>query len=56
MRIVVLLAINISFHLISVEYVLRPPQPPSDSRLAESHKLLTTDPPGNVLRTQGTAN
>ncbi len=23
---------------------------------AESHKLLTTDPPGNVLRTQGTAN
>lgn len=36
MRIVVLLAINISFHLASGEYVLQPPQPASDSRLAES--------------------
>lgn len=26
------------FHLTSGEYVLRPPQPASDSRLAESHK------------------
>ncbi len=54
MRIVVLLAINISFSLTSGEYVLRLPQPPSDSRLADHTKLLTTDPPGNVLRTQGT--
>ncbi len=52
MRIVVLLAINIFFHLISVEYVLRPPQPPSDSAWQNHTKLLTTDPPGNVLRTK----
>lgn len=50
MRIVVLLAINISFHLTSGEYVLRLPQPPSDSRPQNHTKLLTTDPPGNVLR------
>ncbi len=50
MRIVVLLAINILFHLASGEYVLQPPQPASGCAWQNHTKLLTTDPPGNVLR------